>query len=138
MRWIDSHTANKNVFSLCLNVSTEMSGAQQMFGANKSMYSVNISTKRCQLRSATILHCVKKQTPALTVPSYYNKSWNVLPFTVKMLKEDCSVYYYNKCSKNDVPLHGHKPGDIFSVHQSTILCVVHQTRSYSDTAAVIF
>ena len=28
MRWIDSHTANKNVFSLCLNVSTEMSGAR--------------------------------------------------------------------------------------------------------------
>ena len=25
MRWINSHTANKNVFSLCLNVSTEMS-----------------------------------------------------------------------------------------------------------------
>ena len=28
MRWVDSHTANKNVFSLCLNVSTEMSGVE--------------------------------------------------------------------------------------------------------------
>ena len=32
MRSIDSHTANKNVFSLCLNVSTEMSGARRSAG----------------------------------------------------------------------------------------------------------
>jgi len=32
MRWVDSHTANKNVFSLCLNVSTEMSGARRSAG----------------------------------------------------------------------------------------------------------
>jgi len=32
MRWVDSHTENKNVFSLCLNVSTEMSGARRSAG----------------------------------------------------------------------------------------------------------
>jgi len=32
MRWVDSHTANKNVFSLCLNVLTEMSGARRSAG----------------------------------------------------------------------------------------------------------
>jgi len=32
MRWIDSHIENKHVFSLCLNVSTEMSGARRSAG----------------------------------------------------------------------------------------------------------
>jgi len=41
MRWVDSHTTNKNVYSLCLNVSTEMSGARRSAGrlpCPKSLY----------------------------------------------------------------------------------------------------
>ena len=32
MHWVNRHTANKNVFSLCLNVLTEMSGARRSAG----------------------------------------------------------------------------------------------------------
>ena len=48
MHWIDSHTANKNVLSLCLNVSTEMSGAGRSAGR------INIDIDVCWRRTLYI------------------------------------------------------------------------------------
>ena len=88
--------------------------------SNVYMCSLQIMTKQStsfigRFHSSLFTLHVKKG-PLRYCNKIFNKSCNVQPFSMKLFKEDMNASIITANVRNGVQLHGHKPGDVVSIH----------------------